>query len=68
MAKFADTPDWKRGRWDPDAGCLRYPERAATKKQRMFVAGLCRRNGVPVVKPKTQGEVSRLIDELRDAA
>lgn len=68
MAKFADTPDWKRGQWDPRAQRLVFPDKPATKKQRMYVAGLCRRKGIEVVRPRTHGEAQRLIEDLREAA
>lgn len=64
MAKFADTPTYKRNAtWDPDRKQLTI-HRAPTRKQLEFLRDLHRQLGIEWSRPKTRDEAASMIDRL----
>jgi hypothetical protein len=62
MAKFDDTPDYKRrAHWNPVTQRLEYP---ATDKQIRFIKRLCAAQGREYVAPASLTEAKGLIDSL----
>lgn len=68
MAKFEDTPRWKRGTWDAKRQRMVYPERSTSARQVRYLRRLCAERGVGFQRPRSRREAQSMIDRLLAAA
>jgi len=61
MTRFADTPDWKRGTWNPERGRMDYPP---TPSQIRYLKKLCSRLGVVYDTPATKAQAQSRINKM----